>query len=179
MRKFTQEELDSIYNQLRPEEEILWKGKPGLIPNLSILTTLVLCLLSSIIITVLIAIVNPYSFWYQNFFLLGLTILDGFLILYIMWYCIRYVRKMRRIFYVVTNQRLAIFDKESCFFYKRFNTIKVLSLKKSLFKSASIIFDIDILKDQIKEIGFINIEHGDEVYQMIKNRLKHTKIKTQ
>ncbi|MDF2699879.1 MAG: hypothetical protein K0Q49_1435 [Haloplasmataceae bacterium] len=178
-RKFEQKEIDLLYEKLNPDEEVLWRGKPRLVPNLSFLTSILLILLITVLFTGVVFVYYTFGIWYENWYLVGLILLDISIIIYIIFFNRQFAKNIINVFYAVTNKRLIIYSNKNnnIVFYKLFNTIKILNLKKTLFNTTSIIFDVEILNDNIKEIGFNNIENADEVFGLIKHQIQHTKNK--
>ncbi|HEY8365192.1 MAG TPA: hypothetical protein VIK84_06430 [Haloplasmataceae bacterium] len=180
MRKFLKAEIDLIYNQLQSEEEVLWRGKPHIFPSLSYITTLLLVLIINIILLSLRLIkINDLHTSYKDWYTISLIILLIGTLIYIILYADHHFKKMKDLFYVVTNNRLMIINskKEKVIHEKLFSTIKVLRLNKSFLDSGSIIFDIDFSKAQVKEIGFSNIDNAEEVFNIIQKQLYHMRNK--
>jgi hypothetical protein len=171
MRKFVKEEVDLLYNLIKSDEEVLWKSKPNLVPNFTIITTLILFFVASLLFTITVYMNDKSEFWYL-FSLIGL---DIGIVTYTLFYAYRYYHSINHLFYVITNERLAIIDGHSgrISVYKRYNLIKILRIKKTIFNTASIIFDVDFLGDKMKEIGFINVNNADQVLEIIHQQLKH------
>ncbi|QVK17198.1 hypothetical protein KHQ81_09890 [Mycoplasmatota bacterium] len=183
MRKFLKTEIDLIYEQLQPNEEVLWRGKPKLMPNVAFMTTVFLLFLANIMLIVLRYLkLNEYFSifaFFRDWFLLFLVLTAFGTFLFLLFYANRYYKKMMNIFYVITNTRLVIFDseKEKIIFSKLYPTVKLLRLKNTIFDSGTIIFDIDIVDDRVIEIGFNNIDDADEVINIIKHQLHHMRNK--
>ena len=57
-RKFEQREIDLLFEKLNPDEEVLWRGKPRLIPNISFLSTILLILITSVLFTFVVLFYN-------------------------------------------------------------------------------------------------------------------------
>ncbi len=182
-RKFVETEIDLIYEQLRPEEEVLWRGKPKLTPNLSYITTLALVFLTSIIIIILRIIKLKknldLTMVFKDWFALVIFIFALLIVILSIIYAKKYHNKIKNIFYVISSTRLVIFDskKQKISLSKLFSTVKILRLKKTVFDQGTIIFDIDIIEDRIKEIGFINISNSKDVLDIISHQLYHTRNK--
>lgn len=182
-RKFEKTEIDLIYEQLRPEEEVLWRGKPKLTPNLSFMTTLFLAFLSIILVIILriLKLNNQFDLMiiFKDWFNVILFIFALVIIISSILYAKRYHIKIKNTFYVISTTRLVIFDskKQKIFLSKLFSTVKILRLKKTVFDPGSIIFDIEIIDERIKEIGFINIYNAEDVMDIISHQLYHTRNK--
>lgn len=174
MRKFTKEELDLIYNLVGFDEEILWRSKPRLIPHLTILTTLGFFFLAMTLLIVMVAL-HPH---HERWFLFGLILFDVGIILYTLYYSYHHYVSNKDLFYLITNKRLIIYDsqKKEVTYEKLLNMIRLLRIKKTVFNTASIVFDIAVVDDQIQEIGFINIKDADEVLKLIKSRVSYLRM---
>lgn len=183
MRKFLKTEIDLIYEEIQSNEEVLWRGKPKLIPNLAFMTTLFLVFLANIMLLVLryLKLNDHFSIFafFRDWFLFLLILLALGTILILLLYANKYYKKMMNIFYVITSTRLVIFnsEKEKIVFSKLYPTVKLLRLKNTIFDSGTVIFDIDIVDDRIVEIGFNNIDDADEVLNIIKHQLHHMRNK--
>lgn len=184
MRKFLQKEIDLIYDEIQSNEEMLWRGKPKLIPNLAFLSTLFLVFITDIIILTLrvLKITSHFNFslLFTDWFLLFLFLIAFATILFMLLYVDKYYKEMMNTFYVITNSRLLIFDseKEKISFSKLYPTIKVLRLKKTIFDSGTVVFDVDIIDDRLLEIGFKNIDDAKDVLDIIKHQLQHMRNKS-
>jgi len=112
---------------------------------------------------------------YKDWYTISLIAFGIITLVCLIWYIDNYYRKMKNIFYVVTDTRLVIFNskREKIIFTKLYPTIKILHLKKSFLDYASIIFDIDIINEKITEIGFNNIDDAEEVLKLINKQLTH------
>lgn len=165
-----------MYNELQANEEILWRGKPRILPNFSYISTLLFVLLVSILlITLRLIKINELQISYKDWYTIALIIFAIVVVVYLVLFIDKYYRKMKDLFYVVTNTRLVIFNskKGRIIFTKFYPTIKILRLKKSFFDYGSIIFDIDIINEKIVEIGFNNIVDADKVLNIINKQLTH------
>ncbi len=183
VRKFLKTEIDLLYEEIQPEEEVLWRGKPRLIPNLSFITTLILILLTDIVFIIMryLKLNNQFDIntIFLDWFLISLLISAIVIIFYLFYYSQKYYQNMINIFYVITSTRLLIFNskKGKIVLSKLFPTVKLLRLKKTIFDSNTIVFDIEMIEDRMVEIGFNNINDADEVMDIIKHQLKHLKNK--
>lgn len=174
LRKFLKSEIDLMYNELQADEKILWRGKPRLFPNFSYISTLLLLFIVSIVYIILRLIkINELQTGYKDWYTVSLIIFAVLIIVYLVIYIDNYYRKMKNLFYVVTDHRLVIFNakKQKIIYTKLYPTIKILRLKKSFFDPGSIIFDIDIINEKIIEIGFNNIDEADKVLNIINKQL--------
>lgn len=170
-RKFNKAEIDLLYEQLKPDEEVLWKGKPRLIPNFTVITSLALFLVSALCFTILVFLNDSMELW----FLYSLVLLDLGIIFYMLNYSVNYLNSINHLFYVITNSRLVIIntDQKKISLYKRFTTVRILRIKRTIFDTASIIFDVDFTNEKLREIGFINIDQADKVLKIINQQLSH------
>ncbi len=178
LRKFLKSEIDLIYNLLQPDEEVLWRGKPKVMPALTYLSTLLFILIISIIFIILRLIkLKELQADYWDWYLIALVIFAVVVIFYTIVYIIRYNKKIKDIFYVVTSKRLTIFNSKSerIIMTKLYPTVKILRYKQSLFDPGSIIFDFDIIDFRIVEKGFNNIDEAKKVYTIINKQLTHLK----
>ncbi len=181
MRKFYNTEIDLIYEKLRPEEEVLWRGKPKLMPDLAFMSTLFLVFLTIVLLFVLRlmklnAQIRMISF-VDDWFIIMLIASALGIIIFLLVYAQRHYKKMSSLFYVITSARLVVFDskKERIILSKLYPMIKILRLKQTIFNSGSVVFDIDLIEDRIREIGFKNIDQAEEVMDIINNQLHHTR----
>lgn len=174
MRKFTKKELDFIYSLLKVDEEVLWKSKPNLIPDFTALTTLLLFFIAMMIMTFIVASNPQMELWY----LLTIIVIDLGIVIYTCLSAHHYYHQNKDLFYLITNSRLLIVDarQEKIVCFKRYNTIRVLRIKKTVFNTASIIFDVDFSDDKLKEIGFTNVNNAEDVLKLIKTRVSHLRI---
>lgn len=183
MRKFVQSDIDIIYEQLKPDEELLWRGKPQLVPNLAYLTTLFFSFLTTLVFLGLRLVKINHSEisinFYQDWFVFTLLLMSIFIVFVIFIYSRNYYNKIKDIFYVVTDTRLTIFNssKGKIILSKRYSSVKILRYKKTIFDSGSIIFDIEFNDERIKETGFINIDNAEAVLDIINHQLHHTRNK--
>lgn len=173
-RKFYQSELDILYEQLRIDEEVLWRGKPELIANINTVISSILFLLSSVLFTILVSNNNMDSWFFYS--LIGL---DLFILLYIINYIVSYYLKYKYLFYCITNSRVIIFDYKNkrIEYTKKFQSIKLLKIKKTIYKTGSIVFDIDLNDERVIDIGFENINEPDNVFNIINHQLHHARNK--
>ncbi len=180
MRKFLKSEIDLIYDQIQPEEEVLWRGKPKLIPNMAYLSTLLFVLLVILLMLILRVInLKQENNLLDDWFFVSLFLIEIGIIIYTLIYTDNYFKKNLNIFYVITSTRVVIFNskKERIIYSKLFPTIKLLRLKKSVFDSGTVVFDIDIVDSRIIEIGFNNIDNADEVLDIINHQIHHMRNK--
>lgn len=174
MRKFTKEELDQIYNLLGFDEELLWRKKPKLIPNYGVLSTLLAFLIAMVTMTIMVGY-NPRS---ELWFLISLIVMDVAIVLYAFIFSYSYYNTNKDLFYIITSKRLIIYDGKlkEIYFDKLFSMIRILRIKKSFFNTASLIFDVQITDNKLKEIGFMNVGDAEEVLKLIKSRISHLKM---
>lgn len=174
MRKFTKEELDLIYNVLGFDEELLWREKPKLLPNYTVLSTLFAFLVTMVLMTVMVGLNPRYELW----FLVSLILIDVGIVLYGFIYTYLYYITNKDLFYIITSKRLIIYDgkQKDIRYEKLFSMIRILRIKRSFFNTASIIFDVEIDDNRMKEIGFINVSNAVKVLKLIKSRISHLKM---
>lgn len=175
MRKFTKSEIDLMYQLIKSDEEVLWKSKPHLVPDFTILTSLFLFLLATSVLLVFVAMNPKMPGWY----LMSLIIINLGIIVYGALYAYLHYLTTKDLIYVITNTRLIIIDTktEEMLVSKRYSSIKILRIKKTIFNTASIVFDIDLNHDnKMKEIGFVNVVNADQVLHLIQRQLSHLKI---
>lgn len=179
MRKFQKAEIDLLYESIEPNEEVLWRGKPRLIPNISFLSTVGLAIISLILLLVFRLISGKTTNIIDDWFSITLIIIIIVFVLYFALYTHRYYRKMSDIFYCITNNRLLIFNsrKKRIIYSKLYPMIKILRLKRSIFDNGTIVFDIEFDDERLIEIGFNNIENAEEVLDIINHQLHHLRSK--
>lgn len=173
MRKFNKNEIDTLFELIKSDEEILWKSKPNLIPDYTFVTTLLL-LLGACIGFIVLSMKNPNI---DQWFTYSIAVIGVGIFGYGLFYTYRYFKKINSLVYIITNYRLAIIDMKTKRFIisKRYNLIKILKVKQTVFNTASIIFDIDYHDDRMIEIGFINVNQADKVLAIIHQQVSHVK----
>ena len=174
MRKFTKDELDLIYELIGFDEEILWRSKARLIPNYTILTTLLLFVLA-LFSFIIIAALHPNR---ETWYLISLMVITLGVIGFTLYYSYRYYITNKDLFYIITSKRLIIFNsKDNVIQYEMLlSMIRILRIKKTIFNTASVIFDVDLSNDRLKEVGFMNIDDAEKVLNIIKSRVNHLKM---
>jgi len=179
MRKFQKAEIDLLYESIQPDEEVLWRGKPWLLPNISFISTIGLVLLSTTFLLIFRLIRGKSSTIFNDWFSTTLLIIIIILILYLVIYTQRYYYRMNEIFYCITSHRLLILNsrKKRIIYSKLYPMIKILRLKKSIFDYGTIVFDIEFNDERLIEIGFNNIENAEEVLDIINHQLHHLRSK--
>ncbi|ERJ11523.1 hypothetical protein [Haloplasma contractile] len=174
-KKLTTEELDLIYDFIRSDEDVLYKTKPKLIPNIHILITagMIMLTLIGLIIFKLLTEHEPW-FLYSLIALLVVVVVLTILFYY------RTVNKLNNLLYVLTNYRMIIFDifYNDIYHQKKYQMIKTLKVRKHYGNLGNIIFDIELKpQDRIEEIGFKNVEDYKDVFKIIQNQVQIEKIK--